>query len=222
MAGEPRESRHFAERRSDWAVSRSIQDEAGASAPASEEPLPKQDNAGQENAAATALPDGIASRHFVESGGLLRGFLPIAVLGTLLLAALLGVFGGTADPQVSAESNGARLTVTAPRTLRSGMILEIDIAVTTARPIAKPVVVISGSYLHDLSFNSIIPDASQAAFQNGKITLQYDALAPGDRLDVKLDGQVNPPLVGVNRGVVEIRDDKTVLAEQPVSLRVFP
>lgn len=168
------------------------------------------------------MPDGIAARHFDSSGGVLRGFVPIAVLGALLLAALLGAFGGTPDPRVTAEGNGARLTVEGPRTLRSGMMLEIDIIVDAARPIANPVVAISGSYLRHLSFNSVIPAASEAKFENGTVMLSYGELKAGDRLQVKMDGQVNPSLVGENAGEVAILDDKTVLAVRPVSLRVFP
>jgi hypothetical protein len=176
----------------------------------------------EKDGATSGLPDGITARHFVESSGLLRGLLPVFLLGALLLAAMLGVFGGTRDPQVSAEGDGARLTVTAPRTLRSGMILEVGIDVTVGRPIAQPVVAISGSYLHELSFNSIIPEASQAEFENGTLTLHYDALQPGDRLHVKMDGQVNPPLIGETDGIIAVRDGDTVLAQRPVSLWVFP
>jgi hypothetical protein len=168
------------------------------------------------------LPDGIAARHFTDSGGWWRGFVPIAVLGALLAAALFGVFGGTADPRVIAEGKGVRLAVEAPRTLRSGMILEIDIAVDADRPVARPVVAISGSYLHNLSFNSVIPAAKEATFVNGTVTLGYGPLNAGDRLQVKLDGQVNPPLIGDNDGEVAILDGTTVLAARPVRLRVFP
>jgi hypothetical protein len=167
-------------------------------------------------------PDGITRRHLEASGGLLRGFLPLGILGALLLAALLGLFGGTPDPTVSSRGNQVLLTVEAPRTLRGGMILEIDIGVATGRAIAKPVVAISGSYLRELSFNSTIPEPSQAEFTNGMVMLQYDALQAGDRLQVKMDGQVNPTLIGVNEGAVELRDDKTVLVRRPVRLRVFP
>lgn len=184
--------------------------------------MAKQDAAERKESKPRGLPDGIAARHLEPGGGQLRGLVPAFLLGALLLAALLGLFGGTPDPTVGAQANGVRLTVTAPRTLRSGMILEIDIAVDAMRPIAKPVVAISGAYLRNLSFNSIIPDASQAGFENGEVTLQYGALKPGDRLQVKMDGQVNPPLVGENRGVVEVRDDKSVLVRRPVRLRVFP
>ena len=176
----------------------------------------------QNSAARPTLPDGIDPRHFDSSGGELRGFIPLAVLGALLLAALLGTFGGTSDPQVTAEGDGARLAVEAPQTLRSGMILEIDIVVDAKRPIAKPVVAMSGSYLRNLSFNSIIPAASEAKFDNGTVRLTFDALKAGDRLQVKLDGQVNPALLGENAGTVAILDDKTVLAARPVRLRVFP
>jgi hypothetical protein len=39
---------------------------------------------------------------------------------------------------------------------------------------------------------------------------------------VKIDGQVNPTLIGVNRGTIAIHDDKLKLASRAVSLRVLP
>jgi len=180
------------------------------------------DPATDDSASLRDAPDGIGRRHLSPSGAWLRGLFPLGLLGALLLAALLGVFGGTRDPTVTTRANGVLLSVDAPRTIRSGMILEIDIEVASTRPIAKPVVTISGSYLNNLSFNTIIPEASRASFANGAVGLQYDALKAGDRLEVKLDGQVNPPLAGENDGKIAILDDKTVLAERPVRLRVFP
>ena len=180
------------------------------------------DHLNQSWEASSDRPDGIAPRHFERGGEWLRGIVPISLLGAVLLAALLGLFGGGRDSTSSVAESGARLSITAPRTLRNGMFFEIVIIADARRAIAKPVIAISGSYLFDLTINSSIPQASEESFKGGNVAMTYQALQPGERLQVKLDGQVNPTLVGVNRGKIVLRDGSTELASQQVSLKVFP
>lgn len=167
-------------------------------------------------------PDGISRQHAEPRSNFVRGFLPVFVLGALLLAALLGLFGGGHDPTVTALANGVRLSFTAPQTLRNGMFFEIDAAISTDRAIAKPVLAISGSYLTDITVNTELPEPKDMGFEDGQLTLTFPPMKAGDRLLVKLDGQVNPSLVGGKSGVVAIRDDKAVLAQHPIGLWVFP
>jgi hypothetical protein len=170
-----------------------------------------------------AAPDGISRRHLEGFAvGLLRGFVPLVILGALLVAALLGVFGGQPNPVVTTAANGARLTIKAPRVLRNGVFFEIRMTVEASRPIARPVIAISDSYLKDLTINTVLPDPASEGSEEGLLTLSYGAMKPGDRSAVKIDGQINPPLVGRNAGSIAIRDGRQVLVRRPVSLKVFP
>ena len=189
---------------------------------AREDRLAQQTSEHREAAARMGLPDGISRHHIDGRQGMLRGILPVVLLGGLLLAALLGAFGGTRNPTLGASGDGASLTIDAPRTLRSGMFFEIDIVVDARRAIAKPVVAISRSYLHDLTINTHLPEPEEMGFEDGRFTMTFPAMEPGDRLMVKIDGQVNPTLIGVNRGTIAIRDDRLELASRAVSLRVLP
>jgi hypothetical protein len=189
---------------------------------AREDRLAQQTSDHRDAAARMGLPDGISRHHIEGRQGMLRAVLPVVLLGGLLLAALLGAFGGTKDPTLGASGDGASLTIGAPRTLRSGMFFEIDIVVDARRAIAKPVVAISRSYLHDLTVNTHLPEPEEMGFEEGRFTMTFPAMQPGDRLVVKIDGQVNPTLIGVNRGTIAIHDDKLELASRAVSLRVLP
>ncbi len=169
-----------------------------------------------------ALPEGISQEHVEGKPGMLRGFLPVFILGALLLAAMLGLFGGGHDPTVSAEGRVAKISVTAPQKIRNGEFFEIDIVVSARRPIAKPVVAISSGYLFDVTVNTHIPEPKDMGFEDGQFRLEYPAMKAGDQLLVKLDGQVNPTLVGQNSGQVSVLDDKTPLVRRPVHLWVYP
>jgi hypothetical protein len=168
-------------------------------------------------------PDGITSEHFVAGAlGIYRGFLPLALLGVLLAVALTGVLGGARNPVVLAQGDAATLKVTAPQILRNGTFFELDIAVDAHRPISEPVIAISRTYLKDMTINTHLPEPVDMDFEGDAFTLTYPAIEAGGRLRVKMDGQVNPPLIGRNMGTIELRDGETPIAELPVALRILP
>jgi hypothetical protein len=168
-------------------------------------------------------PDGIAETHF-RSGrlGTYRGLLPLGILAVLLVVALTGALGGAPNPVVRAGGDAAAIAVKAPHTLRNGTFFELAITIDARSAIAKPVIAISRSYLKDLTINTELPEPADMAFEDGAFTMTFPAMKAGERLAVKLDGQVNPPLIGRSRGTIALRDDKTAIAAIPVSLRILP
>lgn len=169
------------------------------------------------------VPDGIAADH-LTSGllGRYRGLLPLAVLGVMVLVALTGALGGAPNPTVRAEGMAGTIEIKAPQILRNGTFFEMDIAVVAQRPIAEPVIAISRSYLKDMTVNTHLPEPADMGFEGDAFTMTYPAMDAGDRLLVKLDGQINPPLIGRSVGTITLRDDKAAIAEIPVALRVLP
>ena len=168
-----------------------------------------------------AFPDGIEPRH-TRPGAMGWRFLPLLALGALLLLALSGALGGRPNPVVSARSPQADLAFKAPRILRNGEFFEMRVTATARRPIASPVLAVSATYLHDLTINSFIPAASNEGFEDGMFVFEFEPLPAGESLEIKLDGQVNPPLVGVNAGTLQLRDGDRVLATLRPQLRVLP
>ena len=45
---------------------------------------------------------------------------------------------------------------------------------------------------------------------------------PGETLDIKIDGQINPSLFAGTQGRIELRDGERVLAAVPVEMTVLP
>ncbi|MXO70806.1 hypothetical protein [Alteraurantiacibacter buctensis] len=169
----------------------------------------------------SAFPDGIEPRH-TRPGAMGWRFLPLLLLGALLALALSGALGGRPNPVVTARSPAVDLAFKAPTILRNGEFFEMRVTATARRPIARPVLAVSATYLHDLTINSFIPAASKEGFEDGMFVFEFEPLPAGKALEIKLDGQVNPPLVGVNAGTLQLRDGDRALATLRSQLRVLP
>ena len=172
----------------------------------------------------TTYPDGLDARHADPSRMIARQFawLALFVLAALLTAAMLGLFGGQPSPVRAAEGPAARLIVQTPRVLRNGEFFETRIRIEARRAIAKPVLAVSASYWRDITINTTHPEAASETARAGMLEFEYDPLQPGEVLDIKIDGQINPPLFAGNRGRIELRDDAAPIAAIPLSLRVMP
>lgn len=174
------------------------------------------------NASATpSYPDGIGPRH-ATPGAMGWRLLPVLALGALLLLALSGALGGQANPVITGRSTTADLAFKAPQVLRNGEFFEMRVTITARQPIARPVVAVSAAYLHDLTINSFIPAATEEGFADGMFVFEFEPLPAGQALEIKLDGQVNPPLVGVNEGLLQLRDGERTLVTLHPRLRVLP
>jgi len=171
-----------------------------------------------------AFPDGISEDHLDEPPRhtIHATWLGLLGLGAILAAALSGIFGGHSNDTLNQTANGVALSVSAPRTLRSGEFFEMRIALETSRRIAQPTLAISPGSLRGLTINTIMPAPAGEAFGKDAFLLEFDPLAPDDRLEVKIDGQSNPTLLGGTAGRLELRDGEAVLASVPLTIRVLP
>lgn len=173
---------------------------------------------------AARYPDGVEEQHAARAP-LLRGhasILSLMVLGGIVGAALTGVFGGGTSPVVRAESQKAAVTVKTPRRLRSGLFFETDITVTAKRPIADAVIALPPALWLDQTINSQVPAAEKEAFRDGTFRFHYGALAAGEQLRVKVDGQINPPLTVGTAGEVAVFDGERRLVALPLDITVLP
>ncbi len=171
-----------------------------------------------------AFPDGISEDHLAvpRPRSVHPTWIGLLLLGAILVASLFGVFGGHRNDTLTQTANGVDLSVSTPRTLRNGEFFEIQIGVTTRRPIARPTIAISVSSLRDLTINTTMPAATGEKVDENAYLLEYDPLAPGDTLTVKIDGQSNPTLFAGTEGRLEVRDGEAVLAAVPLNIRVLP
>lgn len=200
MAGDEKDARALAWRRTTAHTPRMVQ-------------LPKAD-----------FPDGLDASHVAPIGGLHKhaSLLAFLLLGGFLGLASLGGVGGKPAPVLVANAPAAALQVKVARPLRSGVFFETRIRVVALRDIAKPVIGVDAGLWTDLTINSHIPAAASESFADGQYRFEYEALQKGETLEVKIDGQVNPPLVGRLAGAITLLDDRRKLAGVTVSVPVLP
>src|SRR3546814_15525417 len=66
--------------------------------------------------------------------------ISILILGSLLLAAVLGFAGGQPSPPRTADFGEARLTVKTPLIIRNGEFFETDLTLTAEAPLGDAVI----------------------------------------------------------------------------------
>jgi len=164
-------------------------------------------------------PDGIVPG---DSNGARINWISLAVLGAIMLAALLGAFGGGKSRNVVADTPLARLEVHTPRVMRNGMFFETRIRLAAKAQIANAVIVVPASLWRDVTVNTMIPAPSDEKTEEGAFRFSYGAIRPGDVLDIKIDGQINPPLFAGNWGSIELHDGKRPIAAIPFDITVLP
>ena len=176
------------------------------------------------SASSCPFPDGLEEDCAARDNLLRRhaSLFSLLLLGSLLALALLGLLGGARSPIAMAESDAARIVVKTPEVLRNGVFFETRITIEAKRDIAKPVLALPPALWRDLTINSMVPQATDEAYEDGRFTFTYPALKAGDRLEIKIDGQINPPLFAGTRGSVAVLDDTRPLVEVPVTMRVLP
>ena len=173
---------------------------------------------------AKRFPEGLEHAHLIGNGLLGRHASPVSVilLGALLVAALAGFFGGGPRPVFSAASDEATLSVKTPDVIRTGMYFETEIAITPKRPVADLTLAVTPSLWRDFTQNTMIPAAAEESFENGFFRYSYGPAEAGKPLVVKIDFQINPSMVGTNRGVVALFDGDTELLRLPLETVVRP
>ena len=170
------------------------------------------------------FPDGIDDSHSRPLKGLHPYASPLAfvLLGGLLSLAMLGLLGGAPATKVIVDEPAASMAVKLARPLRSGLFFETRIHVVARQDIAKPTIGIDAVLWRDLTINSQVPSATDETFTDGQYRFSYSALQAGETLEIKIDGQTNPPLVGRLAGAITLLDHDVRLAETHLSVLVLP
>lgn len=145
----------------------------------------------------------------------------LCLIAVLPILALLGVFGQKPST-TTVEARAAKLSVTAPERLRSGLIFQVRVEVLAHRDIHELQIVFDRGWWDSMSVNSIVPEPTSEASQNGKVALSYGALPAGQALTAWIYFQVNPTNIGKRREDVAIADGSAPLAELHRSLTIFP
>ncbi len=134
---------------------------------------------------------------------------------------LLDVFGQEAT-ESSASGPAAAMTLSAPRTVRGGLLFEARIEIRAVRQIQEPRLVLGDGWFEGMQFNSIEPQPESEVTRDGKVVFTYDTLAPGDVLRIWTEFQVNPPNVGSRSFSVELDDATEPVVRIDREITVLP
>lgn len=177
--------------------------------------------------ASPGFPDGIVAAHADADTDAARGrgrrrWLALILLSALMVAALSGVFGGGKARPLTVTGDAAQLQVSTPRVIRNGVFFETLIRVTARTPIENAVIAVDATLWRDMTINTMIPAPSEESFKDGAFRLDYGPLKPGETLDIKIDGQINPPLFAGTDGTIALLDGERELARIPLTVTVLP
>lgn len=165
-------------------------------------------------------PDGIGGRHIERGQAWWLNPIGLAVLATLVGLALLGVFGR--EHTLSAEGGGVTLSVHQPQLLRSGEFFETQVRVEVSTAVEDLVIAVDTSLWRDMTVNTFIPAASEESTEDGAYRFAFGPMEAGTTFEAKIDLQVNPDIVGGNRGVIRVYDGERLLVELPADIGVLP
>jgi hypothetical protein len=145
----------------------------------------------------------------------------LAVFVVFVAAALLGAFGQGVVVSHTAGS-AATLRVSAPTSLRGGLLFGARIDVQARRRIRRPTLVLGSGWTDGLTLNTVEPAPASETTVNGELALSFDTLNAGDLLRVFLQYQVNPTTVGRKAQDVQLREGDRALLDVDRNLTIYP
>jgi hypothetical protein len=145
----------------------------------------------------------------------------LCCVAALPVLALLDVFGQHPST-VSAGTPAASLSLTAPTSLRGGLLFQARITVVPHREIHHLQLVFDEGWWDSMGVNSVKPEPESETSRDGKVVFEYGTWPAGKSLRVWINFQVNPTNVGSRSQDVALEDAGTTLATVHHSLRIFP
>ena len=176
---------------------------------------------------ASAVPDHLElGRHRDFEGRTLEEWTPRVLFGlacVLPILALIGVFGQSPDVQTVANPNGvATMTLSAPTTVRSGLLWQARFDIKAKREIKDAVLVLDSGWLESQTLNTVEPGPSSETSRNGGIALDLGDIPAGKVWRQYLEFQSNPVNAGSQSQGVTLYDGNVPLLHMNRDLMVWP
>ncbi|HEX5146906.1 MAG TPA: hypothetical protein VFV85_07770 [Conexibacter sp.] len=149
-----------------------------------------------------------------------RTILSLLAIGIVaVLAGAIGQVAGTSH----AAAPAVRLTLSAPHTVRGGLLFGARVEIHARTRIARPTLVLGHGWLNGMQVNTIEPTASQEqSINHDQLALSYDPIDAGQTETVYMQFQVDPTNTGRRAADVSLLDGSTTLATIPHTLTVLP
>lgn len=145
----------------------------------------------------------------------------VALLVAIPVLALLNLAGQRASTTV-ATGPSAELDVHAPSRLRGGLLFQTRYTVVAKKAIENLHLVLSPGWFEGVTLNTIEPAADMEGSRNGRVSLSYGSLDPGQKLVVWMEWQMNPTTVGHRSLTAAVFDGGAKLVDVNRTLTIFP
>jgi hypothetical protein len=175
---------------------------------------------------ASKLPDGLSrerssDRHHPDAAAWVRRAI-LVLPAIVVILGLANVFGQRATDS-EASSPGADLHVSAPASLRGGLMFQVRIQVFAHRRISHPVLIFSHAWFESITQNSVNPQPVAGSSVDDRPAFEFSPVAAGHRATYWFQFQVNPTNIGWRRNeTVTLADGHTTLATVGRTVTVYP
>jgi hypothetical protein len=145
----------------------------------------------------------------------------LAVLGLVLLAGLLNVFGQRPHSSTAATPR-ASLKVYAPTRARSGLSYAARFHISARQDIKDALLVLDPGWAEGYTVNGLAPQPVTEASRNGRLAYGFGHIPAGRSLVFFMSLQVNPTNVGHRSQDVELDDGETPILTIHRDITIFP
>ncbi|HEX6715157.1 MAG TPA: hypothetical protein VF066_17335 [Thermoleophilaceae bacterium] len=173
------------------------------------------------------IPDYIVlKRHRDFEGRAYQRVLPNVLLGILALLpilALFNVFGQKPSTEKVANPNGvATLELTAPKSMRGGLIYQARFDIRAGREIKDAVLVLDSGWLESMTLNSAEPSPADETSRDGSLAFDLGQIPKGKLWRQYLQFQANPVNIGSQSQGVTLYDGNVPLLHLNRDLMIWP
>ena len=143
----------------------------------------------------------------------------------LFAAGAVAVLAGAIGQQPSSSQAGgavARMTLSAPDTVRGGLLFQARIEIRPRSAIERPRLVLQRGWFEGMQVSSIEPQPADETGVRGDVILTYGRLAAGEPMTIWLQFQADPTSVGTRDAGVLLLDGTTPLATIHHDITVLP
>jgi hypothetical protein len=177
--------------------------------------------------AAGQIPDFIVlKRHRDFDGRKVEMWLPRILMSLVALVpvvALFNVFGQGPSVEKVANPNGvATLELSAPKTVRSGLLFQARFDIRAQKDIKDAVLVLDSGWLESMTLNTVEPGPAEETSRNGGIAFDLGEIPAGKLWRQYLQFQANPVNAGSQSQGVTLYDGNVPLLHLNRDLRIWP
>jgi hypothetical protein len=167
-------------------------------------------------------PDGVTEDNVRPLAGWRRQASPLGLLvfGAIVALGLGGFLGH--ERTWAASSGGTDLEVHVSEVVRNGEFMEMRVRVTASAGLDELVIGIEDGLWEDVTVNTMIPAASEETNADGETRFTFGELPAETSFLFKVDMQINPDIIGGNRGRVTVYDAEAEIVATDISITVLP